>query len=328
MEQVLQKLSDEKKFAALTGDFNYDMLKDLEDRNVQNFYNTMSSYGFSSVISKPTRVTCDHSSLLDNIFINEEKYFLSSGIVIEDLSDHFPVFVNLSFKQGPEVRCLPKQIFDMRKVPELNEFIQGELVDYQSITDANQACEVLMNTFTSGINKFSKNIKPSRRNTPMKPWISPGILCSINRKNKLYKKFIQNRNVRNENVYKTYRNTLTHVIREAKRSYFKYEFANSRGNGKQTWKLLREALNVRKQQGNLPSSFIKGDGSSCADGQVADAFNDFFTSIAQQLEEDMPASDDSPMDYLSEIDYPAFDVPLVVTVTELEGIIKSLNHVG
>ena len=328
MEQVLQKLADEKKFTALAGDFNYDMLKEFEDRNVQNFCNLLSSYGFTGVISKPTRVTRDHSSLIDNIFINEDSFFQTSGIVIEDLSDHFPVFVNLKFKQGTETKNLPKQVFDMRKVPELNEYIQNELNDYQSITDANKACEVLVNTFTRGINMFSKNIKPSRRKTPIKPWISPGILCSINRKNKLYKKFIQNRNIRTESIYKKYRNTLTCIIREAKKSYFKNAFTDSRGNGKQTWKLLREALNARKQQNKLPNSFIREDGSICTEDHVADAFNDFFTSVAQKLEDEMPASDNSPIDYLSEIDYAGFDDALVTTVLEIEDIIKSLNHVG
>ena len=90
----------------------------------------------------------------------------------------------------------------MNKISEFYDYIQSSLVDFQSITDANIACNVLVGAFASGINKFSKTMKPSRRRVPLKLWISPGILCSINRKNKLYKKFLRSRNVQNENKYK------------------------------------------------------------------------------------------------------------------------------
>ena len=97
MENTLQKLADQNKFTVVLGDFNYDLLKEASDKNVQSFYNLMSSYSYMHVITKPTRVTREHSSLLDNFFINNNNFIRSSGIITEDLSDHFPIFINLSF---------------------------------------------------------------------------------------------------------------------------------------------------------------------------------------------------------------------------------------
>ena len=145
IEYALQKISEESKLSVLAGDFNYDLLKESEDKKVQCFCNLMHSYGYVNVISKPTRVTRDHSSLLDNIFINNESFFNMSGIIIDDLSDHFPVFINLSISQKKELKILPKQVLDFNKIPELNEYIESSLVDFQSITDANTACEVMIN---------------------------------------------------------------------------------------------------------------------------------------------------------------------------------------
>ena len=327
-EQILNKIADEKKFTVLTGDFNYNLLKESEDKNVQCFCNLMSSYGYTNVISRPTRITRDHSSLLDNIFINNEKYFKVSGVITDDLSDHFPVFINLSFSHDQEATSSPKRVFDMNKIPELNNYIQDKLTDFQTLTDANLACELLVNTYTEGINKFSKFVKPCRRRTPLKPWISPSILSSINRKNKLYKKFIHNRNIANENSYKQYRNILTNIIREAKRSYFQMEFHKSSGNGKKTWTLLREVLNSSKQTANLPTTFTTEDGECIANEQVANGFNDFFASIAQHLESNMPASDHNPIDYLVRPDFPEYDRDLVTSESEITAIIKNLNIVG
>ena len=328
MEQILNKIADEKKFTVLTGDFNYNLLKESEDKNVQCFWNLMNSYGYTSVISRPTRITRDHSSLLDNIFINNERYFKVSGIITDDLSDHFPVFINLSFVHDQEATSSPKRVFDMSKIPELNNFIQGKLIDFQTLTDANVACEVLVNAYTEGINKFSKFLKPCRRRAPLKPWISPSILCSINRKNKLYKKFIRKRNIANENNYKQYRNILTNIIREAKRSYFQMEFSKSRGNGKKTWTLLREVLNSSKQTAKLPNSFTTDVGECLTNEQVANGFNHFFASIAQHLENNMPASDHNPINYLASPDIPLYERDIVTSESEIATIITNLNAVG
>ena len=109
MENVMQKISEERKLGVLSGDFNCNLLKEQEDKNVQSFCYLMSSYGYINVISKPTRVTREHSSLLDNIFINNEIFVKRSGIIIDDLSDNFPVFVNLSVSNEQESKSLPKK---------------------------------------------------------------------------------------------------------------------------------------------------------------------------------------------------------------------------
>ena len=48
------------------------------------------------------------------------------------------------------------------------------------------------------------------------PWVTKGILKSRKTKNKLYKKFIKNRNERNESIYKTYRNKFNKIRKAAK----------------------------------------------------------------------------------------------------------------
>ena len=52
----------------------------------------MCSYGFYPLISSPTRITNFTSTLIDNIFINEINTEMSSGIMINDISDHLPIF--------------------------------------------------------------------------------------------------------------------------------------------------------------------------------------------------------------------------------------------
>ena len=79
----------------------------------------------------------------------------------------------------------PVTVFDKNKFNELNEFLSQKLVNFSELTDPNQACNEIISVYTEGIQKFSKTFTPSRRKTPQKPWITPGLLSCINRKNKL-----------------------------------------------------------------------------------------------------------------------------------------------
>ena len=93
MEMVLENIENEKKLTIIAGDFNYNLFPVNQTKCSNDFENLMSSYGFFSMISKATRIQKQSETLLDNIFINHLSVYKSSGIIIEDLSDHLPIFL-------------------------------------------------------------------------------------------------------------------------------------------------------------------------------------------------------------------------------------------
>ena len=52
----------------------------------------MFASAFYPTISRPTRVTQQTATLIDNIITNMHEYPVTSGILYNDISDHFPVF--------------------------------------------------------------------------------------------------------------------------------------------------------------------------------------------------------------------------------------------
>ena len=54
----------------------------------------MSSYAFIPLIVRPTRITANSATLIDNIFTNNLENLNNSlnGVLITDISDHFPIF--------------------------------------------------------------------------------------------------------------------------------------------------------------------------------------------------------------------------------------------
>ena len=329
LEQTLEVIENENKLMILAGDFNYNMLKGCESNSAHTFTNLLSSYGFSPIITLPTRVQNEHESLLDNIFINDSNYCENAGVIVDDISDHFPVFSTFYFKhQCRETKKVVKT-FDKRKLPELKDFLVHKLRDFSNHDDANAACNDLINAYIEGVETFSKSYRKSRRKTPFNPWITPAILCSINTKNKLYRKFMMNKNVRNETRYKKYRNLLVGVIRDAKTIYFKDSIEKNKNNGKMTWQLLNTAINKQKNKTTIfPSSLYDTTGKIYKQTEIPNGFNRFFTSIAIDLEKDIPVSDVDPVKYLPESEYESFGEHLTTTSKEVSSAIKSLNQVG
>ena len=61
--------------------------------NSANLYiNSILSHGAIPLITKPTRISNNSSTIIDHIITNDLKHELQSFIVKSDLTDHYPIF--------------------------------------------------------------------------------------------------------------------------------------------------------------------------------------------------------------------------------------------
>ena len=51
----------------------------------------MSSFGLMPVILRPTRITVNSRSIIDNIFVNDTTIFRFSNVIKSIISGHFPI---------------------------------------------------------------------------------------------------------------------------------------------------------------------------------------------------------------------------------------------
>lgn len=59
------------------------------------------------------------------------------------------------------------------------------------------------------------------------PWMTKGILKSVQRKNQLYKRYLLQANRKNEIFYKKYKNKLNHVIKHSKKGIMNSSLLNT-----------------------------------------------------------------------------------------------------
>lgn len=76
----------------LCGDYNINILNNKSCK-VKHFIDTLNSLDLRPIITKPSRTTNESSTLIDNIFTNNKDLPISNGLMITDISDHYPNFV-------------------------------------------------------------------------------------------------------------------------------------------------------------------------------------------------------------------------------------------
>ena len=78
----MQTLHEQNKHVFIMRDFKIDIAEAMLATNhiVNNFHNLFLSYHFYNLIDKPTRVTDDKSSIIDNIYTNASKTLVNGYI--------------------------------------------------------------------------------------------------------------------------------------------------------------------------------------------------------------------------------------------------------
>jgi hypothetical protein len=96
--QVDQMLSNFSNFAypsIILTDSNLNLLKIKENAATESYVNTVHSNGFLFVQNKATRHNQDNLAHIDHIFTNAKLNEVTSGVIIDDLSDHYPNFIQM-----------------------------------------------------------------------------------------------------------------------------------------------------------------------------------------------------------------------------------------
>ena len=94
LESILQKIRRENRISYMFGDFNINLLSGDYHPPTGEFLDLMWSNSFLPLITRPTRVTANSATLIDNIFTNhfDKSLQFSEGILVTDNTDQYPVF--------------------------------------------------------------------------------------------------------------------------------------------------------------------------------------------------------------------------------------------
>ena len=163
----------------------------------------------------------------------------------------------------------------------------------------DSAYDTFLTILTSLINKCLPLKKVKRKINDKSEWLTKGILISCVQKNNLFKKLKKTPSQENELTYKTCKNKLTHLIRIAKKNYFKEKFDMHRNNGKKTWETIGEILKNKNRKTTVTDTFITPNGKTCTDKtETANNFNKYFTTVGNTLAANLPQTGNDPIELI------------------------------
>ena len=120
-----------------------------------------------------------------------------------------------------------------------------------------------------------------------KPWLTKGILKSINKKNAIYRKFIRTKNLHSKEFYhlefKRYKSMINRLTRINKSKYYKTFFSEHKTNSKQTWEAVRSLINVKTKSNKQITSLNINNYIETNPKTISDAFNKFFFATAKDI---------------------------------------------
>ena len=295
-KDFIEKLSSENKITYLSGDFNIDLLIVDTNEKIGDFYNSLTANLFVPHITLPTRITSHSQTLIDNIFSNDPDFAQGiSGNFTFSISDHLAQFLIMP---RPDKR-LPRKHNILKR--DLKNYDKASLVaDITNLNwhdileiekgDINHSFDSFDQKVNEILNKHAplKKLNKKQLRLQSKPWITPGIVKSIKRRDNLLKKYIKTTDVDiKENLhmeYKQVRNKIVAIIRKSKKHYFQNYFLENAKNIKKTWNGIKNVINIKSINQGQPISMFIDKELTTEPIKIAEGFNSYFSTIAEKLQ--------------------------------------------
>ena len=289
---ILNKIKNENKLCYLLGDFNINLLNSDQHEATSRFIDFMFSHEYIPLINRPTRVTSFSATLIDNIYTNNFEDSLTShqGIMINNISDHFPVFTILC-KNISLLNIAPKlkRKINTRTIDLFHAKLNGvEWSDVLNISDSQAAYTLFLKKYLEVYNHCFPTYIPNNGYKNRKNWLTEGLKTSIKIKNKLYCQCLKhpNQNELKEKC-KLYRKQLKSLLQMSEKKHYEDLFNQYRNNARQSWMLIKTIINKNNNSRTCSEYFNINGELTNEPVQIANKFNEYFINVGPSISNSM-----------------------------------------
>ena len=206
------KLINKKNVSIIGGDINIDLIK-CNIPTVDEYINGCLENNFYHTITVPTRITDHSATLIDHFLLKLPSNLIntptSSGVIINDISDHLPCFLALDINCHSPAKRPFTRIYSPNKIKDfennlssepalltdqtmqnIDKYLQGESNEIANDQTFNQIFSQLVSNLQTLQNKYFPLQRISKKKFKEKPYLSKGLKISIRHKNRLYKNIL------------------------------------------------------------------------------------------------------------------------------------------
>ena len=284
-------------------DHNLDFLKSSKHCSTNEFIQNNLDFGLVLTITRPTRITKNSATLIDNIIVSQNfcGAFVSS-VLVQDTSDHLPTACVLgsliSAKKEPLiVKCRDIRLKNVTALKrQLSERDWQTELSYPS---PSKNMENIHETLTSVIDHCLpyKECTIRQGQIHREPWLSASIKISIDRNKRLYCKML--RQECSLEKYEKYNLLLRKTIRVAKVKFYNDMCCEYKSQTKKLWGLINE-ITGKKNDKSGAIEYLDIDGTREYNVQtISNRFAKYFSEVGKQFSNRIPSSLRSIKDYLN-----------------------------
>ena len=230
LEQIFSDVMPRKSMF-ICGDFNIDLMKHETHNGTKRFLDCMYGLGLYPLIDRPSRITTHSCTLIDNIFTNQINYSIRSGLLMNYITDHLPIFALCNYEIENKKSDPVKYVRNLKNenvsllIESLSQELWNNVLQSDDVNVAYRISILLKHLANYII--FIALLKTLMIKVYIyKPWITNGLKNACRKKNGLYRSFLRERTHTSEYRYKTYKNKLTSIRkkREYQRNMGDFEY--------------------------------------------------------------------------------------------------------
>ena len=312
-------------------DHNLDLLKHGNHKPTRLFVEQLYDIGLVPLITKPTRISHSSATLIDNILVSYKLADNSNqGIICDNISDHLPCYALLHDIYPTKKEDTYITTRDLREVNltalknKLNEGVLLPNPTHGVDEQFNHFHETLEYYIESFIPIVSRKINP--KDIRREKWVCPGLLRSIKKCKRMYKKHITNKNnIKLFDKYKHYNQTLQKTKRYAKKAHYLDQCRQHKSNSKKLWQTINHVIRKTNNKSEVIEK-LKIDNITEHRGEViAEELAKYFSTVGKVFANKIGPSVKSERDYLNSIPVSTKSIFLApVTTTEINRIITNM----
>ena len=250
----------------------------------KDFYNLTSTNGLEQLIKKPTRQTSKTKSLLD-IIITNSNCIMDSGVLYNNISDHFQIFVTRKHtKKEKKPTTFKGRNYATYDIPTLhntldsinwNTFLNGK--------DPNKMWDIYLENITNKIDTLYP-VKNYHINQQKESWINDELMHMIIEKDRLMLQAKIENTEMAWNIAKQARNRTKNCIQRAKKLYISDTLETNKNNPKSFWRSINQILPNKKNK-TTNKILLKDQETKqmIPDENIPNYINDFFSTIGPKL---------------------------------------------
>ena len=324
LNEILDSNFFRNSTCVIIGDMNINLF--LQNSPVNEYLNLMHSFHFIPLITKPTcfPVSSESPSLLDHIWVNKISNF-NNGIISTNITDHSSIYIHIPIKISDinsVYRKIAFRLIDDNSKQNFNNIISN--FDWNSLisNDLNLFTENLISKLNFFYcNCFHLKVKFVKSEKNVNPWMNSQCRKLIQAKSQYFQLFKLGIVSRQEN--NIFKNKVQKILYRIKLNYYRNLFEYNKTNIGKTWEIINSLVN-RKIKNNSILKILHEDREIFDDFEMSEIFNNYFVSLAENLESKLPLTTGSPLSYVNSNNNSFFLSP--VSSFECSSIIKSLKN--